>query len=58
MKSAVLSNFTQVILPTAGFILFSLIFLGAVIWVYRPSSKDFYKKLSLLALEDSKNEKR
>lgn len=58
MKSAVLANFTQVILPTAGFILFFLIFIGAVIWVYRPSSKKFYKELSLLALEDSKNEKR
>ena len=58
MKSEVLSNFTQVILPAAGFILFALIFVGAVIWVYRPSSKKFYEKLSRLALEDSNNDKR
>ena len=56
MKSEVLSNFTTVILPATGFILFFSIFIGAIIWVYRPKSQTFYKKLAKLALEDNHND--
>lgn len=57
MKSQILANFTSVYLPAIGFVLFFLIFIGAVIWVYRPRSKEFYKELSRLALEDEHNER-
>lgn len=52
MKSEVLSKFTMTYLPAMGFVLFFCLFVGAVIWVFRPASKEFYKKMSKLPLED------
>ncbi len=56
MKSQILANFSNVYLPAFGFILFAIVFIAAVIWVYRPKSKKFYKELAHLALEDSKHD--
>lgn len=53
MKSEVLAKFTMVYLPAIGFFLFFCLFVAAVIWVFRPASKDFYKKMSKLPLGDS-----
>jgi cbb3-type cytochrome oxidase subunit 3 len=52
MKSEVLSRFTMMYLPVIGFFIFFCFFIGAVIWVFRPASKEFYKKMSKLPLED------
>ncbi len=40
----------------AGLILFFALFVGVLIWLYRPGAKDKFKKLGNIPLEDDKHE--
>lgn len=56
MKAEALRYFTDVHLTVLAMIIFLSFFAGAVIWVYRKSSTELYKKLSHLPLEDQIHE--
>lgn len=55
MKSQVFKNFDLTILPTIGMILFLTIFIGMIFWIYRKDSKDIYKELSQMPLDEGKS---
>ncbi len=50
MKSLVLSKFNLVVFPMIGFFLFAAVFIGVLIWVYRPNSNELYKQIASLPL--------
>lgn len=54
MKAEVLSRFPHVWLTCVGLLLFISVFLGALAWVFRKGSSDFYEKLSASPLERAK----
>lgn len=57
MKQQFLSNFPFLDLVVVGQLLFFTIFLGALVWVFRSGSKEFYDKLAALPLEDKEYRK-
>ena len=52
MKSQVLSNFTEVWLPSMALLIFFSIFMFVVIYVSRSKTKKFYNELELIALDE------
>lgn len=56
MKQEFLKNFPFMDLVVAGQLIFFAIFVGAVFWVFRSGSKNFYQKLAALPLEEKGNE--
>ncbi len=52
-----LSNFPFLDLVVAGQLLFFTIFLGALAWVFRSGSREFYDKLAALPLDEKENGK-
>lgn len=57
MKQQFLSNFPFLDLVVVGQLLFFTIFLGALAWVFRSGSKEFYDKLAALPLDDKEYRK-
>jgi cbb3-type cytochrome oxidase subunit 3 len=47
----VLSHFHLPLLSCVGLLLFMGVFIGALMWVFRRGSKEFYQKLSDLPLD-------
>lgn len=52
MMREVLSHYDLPILSCIGLLLFLGVFCGALIWVFRKGSSDFYAKLKNLPLQD------
>ncbi len=48
MKQLVLAKYTLIPLNCFALILFLIIFVGAVLWVYRRSGKEYYKYMENL----------
>jgi len=57
MKQQFLINFPYMDLVVVGQLLFFTIFLGALVWVFRSGSREFYEKLAALPLENKENGK-
>jgi cbb3-type cytochrome oxidase subunit 3 len=38
--------------PALSLVIFFLVSLATVVWLYRPGSRDFYRKMSDIALQD------
>jgi hypothetical protein len=49
----VLDNPDLLLWPAAALVLFFSLLLGALFWVFRPGSKTFYKKMSLLPFSET-----
>ena len=56
MFKSVLKYFPLPDLVVFGQLLFFAIFLGALFWVFRRGSKEFYEQLAKLPLEKGSNE--
>jgi cbb3-type cytochrome oxidase subunit 3 len=56
MYKTVLKYFPLPDLVVAGQLLFFFIFLGALLWVFRRGSKEFYARLANIPLEEGKHE--
>lgn len=52
LKSVVLSQFNLPILPTLSLLIFFGIFVGALFWVYRKGSSEFYSEIEKLPLKE------
>ena len=52
MKSFALSRTDLLVLPEIALVLFLMVFVGALIWIFRPGSKNTYDRRSLLPLTD------
>jgi cbb3-type cytochrome oxidase subunit 3 len=52
--SEVFKQFPMINLVLVGQLLFFTIFLGALLWVFRKGSKDFYQQLAELPLDQHK----
>ncbi len=52
MKALYLANYKLVFLNCIALVLFFGIFCGALAWIYRKSSKEFYDYMKSLPLED------
>lgn len=52
MHRNVLTHFPFMSLVIFGQLLFFAIFVGAIIWVYRRKSGEFYRQLSNMPLDD------
>ena len=52
MKQEGLKFFTETYLTSIGLILFFVFFVCVMLWVYRSSSKELYKRLEKLPLLD------
>lgn len=52
MKAEALSKFPHIWLTCLGLLLFFGVFMGALAWVFRRGSVDFYAKLSASPLEN------
>lgn len=52
MKGEVLSNTDLLFMPEITVILFTGVFLGALIWSFRPGSKQAYAARSMMPLVD------
>lgn len=48
LKSTALSNFDDTWLTTIAFFLFLSLFIGALVWVFRRGSNNFYDKMGNL----------
>ena len=53
MKAEALSKFPYIWLSCLGLLLFVGVFVGALFWVFRKGSEDFYAKLSASPFENS-----
>lgn len=54
MKNDVLAHFPYLWLTCSALILFCVLFIAAVIWVYRKSSKNFYTYMESIPLQEEK----
>ncbi len=52
MKQDFLKNFPMMDLVVVGQLLFFVVFICALLWVFRSGSKGFYEKLAALPLND------
>jgi cbb3-type cytochrome oxidase subunit 3 len=52
MKAEYLAHYGLTYLNCFGMLLFLAIFVGALIWVYRRSSKSFYQYMEALPLQE------
>lgn len=55
MKSTVLAAFDLPWLPALAMLLFLAVFLGALAWVSRRGSAEFYERLQNLPLDEEKS---
>lgn len=52
MKREILSNTDLLVLPELTLFIFLAIFVGALVWMYRPGSREFYDRRGRMPLED------
>jgi cbb3-type cytochrome oxidase subunit 3 len=52
MKSDILSRTDLLLLPELSLVLFALVFVGALVWIFRPGSASAYAKRAQLPLRD------
>ena len=52
MIQRVLSHYTMPALSGLGLLLFMGVFLGALVWVFRKGSREFYSNLSDLPMKE------
>jgi cbb3-type cytochrome oxidase subunit 3 len=52
MKSEILSRTDLLLLPELSLVLFLLVFVGALVWIFRPGSAAAYARRSQLPLVD------
>lgn len=52
MKREILSNTDLLVLPELTLFIFLAIFVGALLWIYRPGSRDFYDRRGRMPLEE------
>jgi len=52
MKNEILSRTDLLFLPEISLVVFVLIFFGALLWIFRPGSKETYERRSRLPLVD------
>lgn len=52
MKAEILSRTDWLMFPLITVVLFTAIFVMAVLWVYRPGAKELYARASRMVLED------
>lgn len=52
MKQLVLAKYTLIPLNCFALILFLIIFVGAVLWVYRRSGREYYRYMGSLPLQE------
>ncbi len=57
MKKEVLLNFEYLDLTIFAFFLFLMVFVGTILWINRKGSKDVYKSIENLPLEDGLEER-
>ena len=56
MHRDVLTHFPLMSLVVFGQLLFFAIFLGAIVWVFRRRSREFYQDLSQMPLRENEKE--
>ncbi|MCA9652108.1 MAG: cbb3-type cytochrome c oxidase subunit 3 [Myxococcales bacterium] len=56
MKNEILSRTDLLFLPELSLVLFLLIFVGALVWIFRPGAKAAYERRSRLPLLDDEIE--
>lgn len=54
MKSDLISRTELLFLPEITLVLFGLVFLGALVWIFRPGARRTYAQRSLMPLEDDR----
>lgn len=52
MKSEILSRTDLLFLPELSLVLFVLLFVGAIVWIYRPGASADYERRAQLPLCD------
>ncbi|MDA8792116.1 CcoQ/FixQ family Cbb3-type cytochrome c oxidase assembly chaperone [Bacteriovoracaceae bacterium] len=52
MKSQVFTEFTLTMLPATGLFLFLLLFIAALVWVFRKDSNKFYEQLEQIPFNE------
>jgi cbb3-type cytochrome oxidase subunit 3 len=52
MMRIVMEQAGLTIWPALSLVIFFIVSLATVVWLYRPGSRDFYRKMSDLALQD------
>ena len=52
MKSDILSLTDLSLLPELSLLIFLAVFVGAVVWIFRPGSRQAYARRAQLALDD------
>lgn len=56
MKQWVLSRTDLLLLPEISLVIFVGIFVGALVWMFRPGSRQFYQRCRFMALEHDEME--
>lgn len=54
MKAEILSQTDYLTYPLISVVLFVAIFTAAVLWVFRPGSREVYAKRSMMVFDDEK----
>lgn len=52
MKSQILSQFPYINLVVTGQVIFFLVFVSALVWVFRRNSSEFYDNLARMPLNE------
>lgn len=52
MKSEILSRTDLLFLPELSLVLFALVFVGALVWIFRPGANAAYERRAQLPLRD------
>ena len=56
MKALVLSRTDLLFLPEIALFIFFVVFVGALLWMFRPGAKRFYEERSTMALDPDEME--
>lgn len=56
MKSWVLSRTELLFLPEIALFIFLAVFIGAIFWMFRPGSRQFYQRCRFMALDENEME--
>lgn len=56
MKADVLSRTDLLFLPEIALFIFFVVFVGTLVWMFRPGSRRFYQERSTMALEPDEME--
>lgn len=54
MKGLILSRTELLFLPELSLILFMLVFVAAVVWIFRPGAKEIYRQRSGMPLDEGR----